>query len=413
MTPLLDIVDLARGFERDKNVLDGVTFSMQAEEVVALLGRNGTGKTTLVHMIMGMLRPDRGSVRVFGLSPFTHPVEVKRRIGYVGDQQILPARANIPELLALHRMLYPSWDRSLERALLERFGLAGNNQKLAKLSKGQVQQAALLMAVCHRPELLLLDELREQHCVVSIPRRDLGDSALLSRLAGCVRVRRLTRGVLRRPGDGAGDAGVIAGVTSRPVRDGADGRVVHRDRWRRAGGSVNWKLAWALQKRHTMGYAVMLRSGFALANAVFFSSIVGGNLGNTIALATLVLLAVMPAARTTSFEQALQVHGRTLLTARLVNAQWYLVPQALVWFGAVLAGKASVQSAWVVLVVDCATILFVLLPHLIGNEAARSNARGLFLMFGLGNAVMLAVLSSLLSPASLGIVLTALTGVTL
>lgn len=250
MSALLDIVDVARSFSSDKRVLDGVTLQMQAEEVVALLGRNGTGKTTLVHMIMGMLRPDRGSIQVFGLSPIAHPVDVKRRIGYVGDQQMLPANANIPELLALHRMLYPSWDRALERSLLDRFGLAGNDRKLATLSKGQVQQAALLMAVCHRPQLLLLDEpaagldpaarrefletsiqllnregtailfsshhmgdverlggrvlllnngrieidrpmdeLSEQHCVVSIPRRDLSDAGALSRLTSCVRVR--------------------------------------------------------------------------------------------------------------------------------------------------------------------------------------------------------------------------------
>ena len=158
MTEVLQLDQLVRSFVRDRRVLDGVTLSVHREEVVALLGRNGAGKTTLIHLAMGLLFPDAGTVRVFGLSPTDHPVAVKRRIGYVGEHQILPPRATIPELIALHKQLFPSWDAQLERLLLDRFALAGNHQKIKALSKGQAQQAALLLAVCHRPELLLLDE---------------------------------------------------------------------------------------------------------------------------------------------------------------------------------------------------------------------------------------------------------------
>lgn len=158
MTPVLEFNDIARAFKRGTNVLDGVTFAVKAEETVALLGRNGTGKTTLINIAMGLLFPHRGTVRVFGRSPTEYPVEVKRRIGYVGETQILPPFITIPGLIAVYRALYPTWDRALEKELLERFGLAGNTKKLSQLSKGQSQQAALLCAVCHRPELMLLDE---------------------------------------------------------------------------------------------------------------------------------------------------------------------------------------------------------------------------------------------------------------
>lgn len=250
MTAVLEFRDIVRSFTTGKPVLDGVSFSVAQEEVVALLGRNGAGKTTLMYIALGMLRPQSGAVRLFGLSPFDDPVAVKQRIGYVGELPMLPPNATIPELIALHRKLFPKWDDALATQLLERFELAGNRAKVLKLSKGQAQQVALLCAVSHRPELLLLDEpasgldpvarrefleasiqllnregtsivfsshhisdverlggrvvlldrgkvrldrslddLREQHCVVVIPRSAVADQTSIERLDGCLHVR--------------------------------------------------------------------------------------------------------------------------------------------------------------------------------------------------------------------------------
>jgi ABC-2 type transport system ATP-binding protein len=104
-----------------------------------------------------MLFPHAGSVRVFGMSPTEEPVAVKRRIGYVAEQQVFPASSSIAELIALHRYLFPDWDPALEREILARFRLAVH-AKIKHLSKGEARQVALLCAVCHRPELLILDE---------------------------------------------------------------------------------------------------------------------------------------------------------------------------------------------------------------------------------------------------------------
>src|SRR5450756_988213 len=158
MTPILEFQGIARSFKQGTPVLDGVTFSMREEEIVGLLGRNGAGKTTLIRIAMGMLFPHAGTVRVFGLSPTDNPVAVKKRIGYVSEDQVLPATSTIAELTAFHRYLFPTWDRSLEKQLLDRFGLSGNTSKIKQLSKGQARQVALLCAVCHRPELPILDE---------------------------------------------------------------------------------------------------------------------------------------------------------------------------------------------------------------------------------------------------------------
>ena len=157
MSAVLEFHDLARSFKAGEPVLDGVTFSLEAGEVVGLLGRNGAGKTTLIRIAMGMLFPHRGKVRVFGLSPAQHPVEVKRRVGFVAEDQVLPAGSSIADIIAIHRYLFPKWDQAMERQLLDRFGLS-RDSKIGKISKGEARQVALLCAVCHRPELLVLDE---------------------------------------------------------------------------------------------------------------------------------------------------------------------------------------------------------------------------------------------------------------
>jgi ABC-2 type transport system ATP-binding protein len=157
MSPILEFDGIARSYKKGVPVLDGVTFSLEPGEVVGLLGRNGAGKTTLIRIAMGMLHPQAGSVRVFGLSPFEDPVAVKKRIGYAAEDQVLPSFSSIAEITAFHRYLFPSWDKAWERQLLERFNLDPAD-RIHKLSKGQTRQVALLCAICHRPELLILDE---------------------------------------------------------------------------------------------------------------------------------------------------------------------------------------------------------------------------------------------------------------
>ncbi len=157
MKPVLEIEKLIRSYKKGKPVLTGVSMTMHEGEVVALLGRNGAGKTTLIRIVMGVLYPQGGSVSVFGVSPFKCSVEVKRRIGFVAEDQVLPPRSTAGELTAFYRHLFPQWDAGLERQLLDRFGISPK-ARIGALSKGQARQVALLLAVCHRPEMLILDE---------------------------------------------------------------------------------------------------------------------------------------------------------------------------------------------------------------------------------------------------------------
>jgi ABC-2 type transport system ATP-binding protein len=156
-TPVLRIERLRHAYRRGAPVLDGVSLRVERGQVVGLLGKNGAGKTTLLRIVMGMMAPDAGQVQVLGMDPRACPVEVKRRIGYVAEEQILPPYLTVAEALALHRSLFPTWDEPLASELRLRFELPSWTV-VRTLSRGQARRLALLCAVAHRPDLLILDE---------------------------------------------------------------------------------------------------------------------------------------------------------------------------------------------------------------------------------------------------------------
>ena len=154
---VIQLSDVHRAYEAGKDAVNGVSFSVKPGEVLGLLGKNGAGKTTLIRVAMGLLEPDSGTVRLFGLDPREHPIQVKRRVGYVSEDQILPSFMRIEQVLEMHRALFPDWDDDTARSLVDRFSLAPR-AKVGSLSKGQARQVALVCAIAHKPELLLLDE---------------------------------------------------------------------------------------------------------------------------------------------------------------------------------------------------------------------------------------------------------------
>jgi len=126
-------------------------------ESYGLLGRNGAGKTTALRVVMGMLRPTTGTVRVFGFDPFKEPEKAKIRVGYLAEDQEFPLALTPLDLFRLHADLYPSWRTDFADALARRLALPAG-RRLRDLSKGQRRQAGLVCAVAHRPALLVLDE---------------------------------------------------------------------------------------------------------------------------------------------------------------------------------------------------------------------------------------------------------------
>jgi ABC-2 type transport system ATP-binding protein len=149
-----------RGLTREfgtKRALDNITLSVPRGMVYGLVGANGAGKTTLIRHVLGLLKAQSGSVRVFGRDPVHDPVEVLGRVGYLSEQGDLPGWMRIDELLRYTQAFYPTWDANYAEELREQFAL-DPAARVKNLSKGQKARAGLLVALAYRPELLLLDE---------------------------------------------------------------------------------------------------------------------------------------------------------------------------------------------------------------------------------------------------------------
>ncbi len=155
---IVEFRGIHRSMDRGMEVLHGIDLKVEAGEVVALLGANGAGKTTLLRIAVGLLHPHRGTVRLFGLGYEEGALEIKQRLGYVSESELLLASSTVEGIFEVHRALFPTWDSSLESRLRRRFGLSGGRLRFGTLSKGKKRQVALLCAVAHRPELLILDE---------------------------------------------------------------------------------------------------------------------------------------------------------------------------------------------------------------------------------------------------------------
>jgi ABC-2 type transport system ATP-binding protein len=153
---VIDVSEVTRRFGT-KTALDSVSLSMPRGAVYGLVGANGAGKTTLIKHILGLLRAESGSVRVFGVDPVADPVAVLSRTGYLSEENDLPGWMRVDELIRYSRAFYPAWDDVYAEQLRQAFALDAA-AKIKNLSKGQKARAGLLIALAHRPELLVLDE---------------------------------------------------------------------------------------------------------------------------------------------------------------------------------------------------------------------------------------------------------------
>src|SRR5438045_2570550 len=153
---VVHVSELTRRFGAT-TALASVSLSMPRGAVYGLVGANAAGKTTLIRHILGLLRAQSGSVRVFGLDPVADSVAVLSRIGSLSEENDLPGWMRVDELIRYSRAFYPAWDDAYAEELRQTFALEPA-AKIKSLSKGQKARVGLLIALSYRPELLVLDE---------------------------------------------------------------------------------------------------------------------------------------------------------------------------------------------------------------------------------------------------------------
>jgi len=135
--------------------LDGLDLEVRPGELLALLGPNGAGKTTAISLMIGLLQPERGTARLFGLPPLR--VEARRRIGVMMQEVSPAADLRVREQIDLVASYYP--DPARPEVVMEMAHLTPLARRFyGKLSNGQKRQVQFAMAVCGRPKLLFLDE---------------------------------------------------------------------------------------------------------------------------------------------------------------------------------------------------------------------------------------------------------------
>jgi len=157
--PIIDVLGMTKRFG-DRTVVDHVDLSVRAGEIFGFLGPNGSGKTTFLRMLCGLLRADDGGGTCLGHDVIAESEAIKREVGYMTQRFSFWEDLSIAENLDFVARMYDVKNRrQTVRESLEQLGLGGRKDQLAgQLSGGWKQRLALAACLIHKPKLLLLDE---------------------------------------------------------------------------------------------------------------------------------------------------------------------------------------------------------------------------------------------------------------
>jgi len=137
--------------------LDDLNLELEPGQILGFVGPNGAGKSTTLRLVMGMIAPDAGEIRVLGHAIPAEQAIAKRDVGFVSaDMRLLP-HATLGWHMQFMKSIYPEWDGGYATTLVKRFNLRPE-QNARSLSLGEHVKASLLLALARRPRLLILDE---------------------------------------------------------------------------------------------------------------------------------------------------------------------------------------------------------------------------------------------------------------
>lgn len=160
MEPALELKALCKSFARP--AVDDLNLAIPAGELYALLGPNGAGKTTTLRMVAGLLKPDKGAIRIFGIDAFAEPIQAKRMVAWLPDEPMIYDKLTPLEYLEFVAGLWSvGRNQAMARAeeLLRWLDLwSHRDERCEGFSRGMKQKTALAGALIHDPRLLILDE---------------------------------------------------------------------------------------------------------------------------------------------------------------------------------------------------------------------------------------------------------------
>src|ERR1700761_712642 len=136
--------------------VDGLSLSVPLGAVYALVGRNGSGKTTTIRMLLDLALPDAGTARVLGMDCHTERMRVLERVGYVSDRPLLGSWTG-EQLVRFNRGFYPRWSDELVARYVRVFDIP-MKQRFRNLSRGNQTKMWLMLALAQQPDVLILDE---------------------------------------------------------------------------------------------------------------------------------------------------------------------------------------------------------------------------------------------------------------
>ena len=156
--PVIIVENLTRRFG-DFIAVDHINFEVQAGEVIGYLGPNGSGKTTTIRMLLGLLKPSDGKATVLGYDVFKQSEEIRARVGYMSQKFAIYDDLTTLENLTFYGGVYGINDKARIQHTLELVGLKGHEHTLTRdMSTGWRQRLSLGIALVHEPKLLFLDE---------------------------------------------------------------------------------------------------------------------------------------------------------------------------------------------------------------------------------------------------------------
>ncbi|WP_077622569.1 ABC transporter ATP-binding protein [Sediminibacillus massiliensis] len=155
MENVVELINVSKRF-KDFSVKN-IDLQVKQGFVTGFIGANGAGKSTTIKMMMNLLKPDAGEVKLFGMDYRTHEKAIKERIGFVYDGNVFFEGLNLKDIKRIVSPAYKSWDDAIFHRYIEQFELP-MNKAIKTFSKGMQMKASLAIALSHHAELIIMDE---------------------------------------------------------------------------------------------------------------------------------------------------------------------------------------------------------------------------------------------------------------